>query len=206
MVHNNHYVYRKKKGICVQCGRRKSRKNKVLCVKCNDNRQLYIKKKRKRLKQKGLCVRCGLTVETKGLERCDACRIKRVAHDKNRYQRLINSNICHRCGKSKVQKYHSLCENCWFKRMASRVFGDATKWTKIKNKFNKQNGKCAYSGIKLRPGRNASLDHIVPKSRGGTNRLSNLQWVDRYINTMKSNMTHGRFLQLIQKIYKHQAL
>ena len=206
MTYNKKYSARKRSGMCVQCGQRKSRKNKVLCTKCNQRRQAYLKQKRKKMKKNGLCVRCGAKIEKPGVERCNACRARRAVHDHARYKRLVASNICHRCGKKKGQKHHSLCENCWFKNMASRVFGDASKWGKIRDKFKKQGGKCAYSGTKLMPGRNASLDHIVPKSRGGTNRLSNLQWVDRGVNTMKSNMSHEKFLRLVKKIYKHNHM
>lgn len=41
--------------------------------------------------------------------------------------------------------------------------------------FLKQNGRCAISGRKIRPGDTTNADHIIPLKDGGENRESNLQ-------------------------------
>jgi hypothetical protein len=66
--------------------------------------------------------------------------------------------------------------------------------------YEQQQGRCAYTGIELIPGLTASLDHIIPTSRGGTHDESNLQWVTKQINCMKTDMTHDEFLAMCQLI------
>ena len=41
----------------------------------------------------------------------------------------------------------------------------------------RQNGKCAVTGHKFRPGDKKQLDHIIEMADGGENRESNLQWL-----------------------------
>ena len=48
--------------------------------------------------------------------------------------------------------------------------------------------RCQYTGRVLKPDE-GSMDHIMPKSRGGKNDWKNLVWADKSINTRKSNKT-----------------
>lgn len=43
--------------------------------------------------------------------------------------------------------------------------------------FLRQGGRCALSGVKIRPGDTTHADHIVPLKDGGANRENNLQLV-----------------------------
>jgi len=63
-----------------------------------------------------------------------------------------------------------------------------------------QKGKCAVTGIELIPGKTASLDHINPLSRGGTNSRENLQFVHISVNCMKQNMTPEEFLEQLKQL------
>jgi len=56
---------------------------------------------------------------------------------------------------------------------------------------------CALSGIKLTP-ETASLDHIVPVSRGGGYLMGNVQVVHADINRMKGTRTNEEFIELCQ--------
>jgi len=49
--------------------------------------------------------------------------------------------------------------------------------------------KCCYCGIEQGQGRKFEVEHIVPKSRGGSNRISNLAWSCHECNQEKDNMT-----------------
>ena len=54
---------------------------------------------------------------------------------------------------------------------------------------------CALSGIRLDID-NAELDHKIPVARGGTNDLSNLQWIHKEINRAKGTMTNDEFIEV----------
>jgi len=43
--------------------------------------------------------------------------------------------------------------------------------------FLRQNGRCAITGTKIRPGDKTDVDHVTPLKDGGENRESNLQIV-----------------------------
>lgn len=49
--------------------------------------------------------------------------------------------------------------------------------------------KCCYCGIEQGQGRKFEVEHIIPVSRGGTNRISNLAWSCHDCNQEKGSMT-----------------
>lgn len=53
----------------------------------------------------------------------------------------------------------------------------------------KFNHKCCYCGIGQGQGRKFEVEHIIPVSRGGTNRISNLAWSCHVCNQEKGSMT-----------------
>lgn len=53
----------------------------------------------------------------------------------------------------------------------------------------KFNHKCCYCGIEQGQGRKFEVEHIIPVSRGGTNRVSNLAWSCHDCNQEKDSMT-----------------
>lgn len=74
----------------------------------------------------------------------------------------------------------------------------------LRSLWDEQQGKCAVTGEKLVPGVNASLDHIVPVSRGGTSEKGNLRWVTSTINHMKWDLTDDEFMAMCTQI-AHRA-
>lgn len=52
----------------------------------------------------------------------------------------------------------------------------------------RDSNRCQYTGKKLKKGE-GSLDHVIPKSRGGGNTWENLVYACKEINTMKSDKT-----------------
>lgn len=67
----------------------------------------------------------------------------------------------------------------------------------------RQNYRCAITGRELTP-ETASLDHIVPLSRGGAHVLSNIWLVDQKVNFAKGTMTYGEFVQLCRDVVEHE--
>jgi 5-methylcytosine-specific restriction endonuclease McrA len=62
--------------------------------------------------------------------------------------------------------------------------------------WGQQRGLCALSGQKL--GRDAEIDHKLPRARGGADHIGNLQWVTPLANRAKRDLTDAEFLALCQ--------
>ena len=57
--------------------------------------------------------------------------------------------------------------------------------------------RCQYTGKVLKP-EEGSLDHVVPRSRGGKNAWENLVWSSKAVNTKKGNrLPHEAGLKLL---------
>ena len=157
---------------------------------------------RSRRKKEGRCLACGSAPAAQGRKYCLECREKYITHQKQvREVRKQKGEICLRCGKSaEVGTKEKLCLICWFKVMA-RLHTKATKnYTVLKLLWEQQEGRCAYTGEQLIPANTASVDHKIPVSRDGTSNISNLQWVSKRINSMKSDLTHDEFIALCRRI------
>ena len=78
-----------------------------------------------------------------------------------------------------------------------------TKFTK-EDLINKIGNKptCAITGvpIDLSKPETYSLDHIIPRSRGGENSLDNCQLVTRQVNQAKSDLTTEEFVLLCKQV------
>lgn len=94
-------------------------------------------------------------------------------------------------------------------QVARGATGKASDWRSILALFNKQDGRCPYSGEKLWFGVNASLDHIKPRSEhpDGITDTSNLQWVTKWVNKAKGARSHEEFLRLVPvRASRHREL
>ncbi|MHA2341934.1 MAG: HNH endonuclease domain-containing protein [Candidatus Hodarchaeales archaeon] len=149
-----------------------------------------IKKNRyERLKASGLCACCGKRSCKTVL--CNNCR----SVIKARVEKLKKQGFCIECGKQESLKNHNKCYKCYFVDITKRLGGRNKQLaSKLQNKFEQQNAKCFYSEKMLILGDNASVEHVLPRSRGGDNNIDNLVWVDKNINFMKHNLTHAEFI------------
>ena len=66
--------------------------------------------------------------------------------------------------------------------------------------WDEQKGLCSVTGERLIPGFNASLDHIMPVSKGGSSARSNLRWVTSTINHMKWDLTDEEFVRMCRVV------
>ncbi len=68
-----------------------------------------------------------------------------------------------------------------------------------KNIRERDGNRCQYTGALLRPDE-GSLDHVVPRSRGGPDTWENLVWSSRQVNTRKGNrLPHEAGLKLLNE-------
>lgn len=166
------------------------------CSEClGENRERY-----QIAKNQGLCTRCEKNIAEANTSLCMSCREKCKKWDMDRYIVSKNNKICVTCDKNPALESCLRCEKCWLKYSARRNTGSIENWQHIKELLIKQNYKCPYTNKELVLGLNASMDHIVPKSRGGANSLDNLQWVDKKVNSIKLDMTHDEFIELCTNI------
>lgn len=104
---------------------------------------------------------------------------------KKRSTARIARGMCPNCGEPALE-HNQKCLKHWLKTFHKK---DAPI-----ERWYEQNGTCAYTGEKLIPGLTASLDHRLPLTRGGNDAKSNLQWVTKTVNSMKTTLTHDEFI------------
>jgi 5-methylcytosine-specific restriction endonuclease McrA len=151
----------------------------------------------------GLCMDCGEKRDSHQ-QLCLQCRKKMAVYYKERASLRASQGLC-RCGNTgDITEGVPICTPCWFKNIAFMTTGSKKNGEALQRLFVQQQGLCAYSDAPLIPGRNACIDHKIPRARGGTNDLNNLQWVTKPINRTKGTMTHAEFLALcITIVAKH---
>lgn len=116
-------------------------------------------------------------------------------------------------GKSPVKCRTEIEENLYQKMLRfcrTQVTKKKTKYTQdftIQELLNKigPNPQCYLTGeaIDLTKPETYSLDHIIPRSKGGDNSLSNCGLATREVNQAKSDLTPEEFKALCMKVINH---
>jgi hypothetical protein len=70
----------------------------------------------------------------------------------------------------------------------------------LQRTWERQGGRCAFTGFPLTPGVSASIDHLIPTARGGTDEDHNLAWVALKINLIKNDLTRDEFVELCRLV------
>lgn len=112
--------------------------------------------------------------------------------------RRQESGLCIRC-KAPADAGAS-CVKCWTINVSVNVCGDTSLRLPLFDLLKSQDFRCVYSGRILVPAVNANVDHIIPKFQGGSDDIDNLQWVDKQINRMKTDMSHQEFVAMCRFI------
>jgi hypothetical protein len=130
--------------------------------------------------------------------RCFRLRLQRNWRNKNRAK-----GLCYSCTDKPIRGSVSYCEKHWFIQAAWRSgLRGRGSWEKLKKILEGQNYKCPYTGRRLTPGVNASVDHKKPRSlsRGSVGLVENLEWVDTEVNRAKRTLTKRKFVALCKLI------
>ncbi len=166
----------------------------------NDSYQQMVEDRR----QKGLCVLCGEAEAPTGYATCEKCREGAAARTKERRESRLKAGLCYKCGVNPHLGTNSTCQPCKLKMHSVYLFKNARQALALQEMFDRQGGRCAYSGLPIEIGKNAELDHIIPESEGGKTELANLQWVHCMVNQMKYNFMEAVFLDTVRAIYLHR--
>jgi 5-methylcytosine-specific restriction endonuclease McrA len=76
---------------------------------------------------------------------------------------------------------------------------------KLKAILEQQSYRCALTGVDLTP-ENASVDHVLPLSRGGEHHPRNAQVILDYVNKAKGSMTQDEFIAMCISVAHHVGL
>ena len=194
-----------RQGLCGVCGKRRGKgSTKTLCKKC---REKSIDRARKyRLKKLSLsehlyCNKCGAKRDDPRYVVCTKCKkasTKSKRPNKRKIRNQKGKKFCIDCGKPAYPGYDKCPKHLVVNII--RKYDSADNWPLYWDKLVQQDFKCYYSGVKLIPGRNLSLDHVVPRSKGGSCDASNCVWCDKYLNFAKNDLTLEQFVIRCKKV------
>ena len=163
------YTTRKRMGLCVDCG------NAINSCTCNEDR-----------------------VVNRGIDRNSMEHDKRIIELVKLIKTEDDSIRPTKRDDSIRATKRKISEKEWYMVKAGEHTGSKENWREIKEILIKQDYRCAYTGVKLVIGVNASIDHIVPRCKGGKDTVDNIQWVDKIVNSEKGRRT--------SKVYKKELI
>lgn len=105
---------------------------------------------------------------------------------------------CKSCLKNKRQELKQT--NFW--RWKSQNVSISISKNSLKQIFESQDGLCGLTGRQLNR-ETMHLDHIIPKSRGGSDCISNLRWVVPGANHAKRDLTDQELADLCRDILSY---
>ena len=140
---------------------------------------------------------------------CSGCGVERTYSDKNKYERAeAAKSLCRKCANTKINKTISRkgSENAaWtgYKDVPGKIFSRLKNGAKQRNlevtitiediytQYIKQHKQCAFTGVPLEFGLDASVDRI--NSQEGYH-VWNIQIVHKTLNMMKKDMPNDLFI------------
>lgn len=190
---NARHTERKAAGTCASCPA-PARKGKTRCAKC-------AAKATDRSVERtaaGLCTRCGKPARS-GKTLCAKCSAKINDRDTKRYAKIKANGLCRACGKpSRKGKVH--CADCASKRNARYATLNAQhRAERLLVIYANQQGKCGGCQHPY-PQRNLTVDHIVPRARGGEDEPSNLQLLCHYCNSTKGDRPQSALIVRLREL------
>lgn len=187
------------KGICTRCQKQPSLSGVQYCQSCKEKGDTRRKLRASRLKEKNVCLHCGGEKQRPTHSLCNSCDERKANNYLNRRKSYKEQGLCATCGADRLSGQDK-CLTHYLHHMSQRHLGSTKFWKELLDKFNSQNGKCFYTRLPLTIGSGASIDHRIPKSRGGKDELSNLVWCDYRVNMMKTDLLHSELISLCKSV------
>jgi hypothetical protein len=146
---------------------------------------------------------------------CSGCGVERTYSDKNKYERAeAAKSMCRKCANTKTNKTISRkgSENAaWtgYKDVPGKIFSRLRNGAKKRNievtitiediytQYIKQHKQCAFTGVPLEFGLDASVDRI--DSQEGYH-VWNIQIVHKTLNMMKKDMPNDLFISCCRMV------
>lgn len=145
-----------------------------------------------------ICFKHSLLYKTK-CEKCIAEKAEKEIQKGKTLAKWIKNGKCRNHPTRKSQQETFFCKDCltkWLKERSKGIFKTIRYFTQLKKLAMEQDWKCKYTGQLLIPNFNMSIDHKIPKSRGGKDEIENLQWITTRVNVMKNDLLEQDFIDL----------
>lgn len=195
---------KREEGRCVSCLKRMTEDGKVTCRICRPKMAKHSRNSQQRRRDAGLCISCGKNPPV-GNHTCSDCAGKR----NQRWRDRSASGKCvarAKCTRERLPDC-GYCDFHWFEMLcAVHKLGGLSSVPMLMSLWDKQYGLCALTGKQMTRGDSASLDHIVPTARGGSNDPSNLRFVCLVVNRMKSDQLDAELLDNCRLILSYAEL
>lgn len=185
---------RRAEGLCPACGT--PPETGAYCTLCRVKSATFGRIYRTQRKNVGRCVHCPSPAD-EGSVMCTPCRLRVTVATKALTKRRREQGLCSWCETKATVGRH--CTRCWFRAASIRLVGTFELGDGLMALFHSQQGRCFYTGRVLEPGRNASIDHQMPRTRisgDAQHAMINLRWVDLQINRAKQDMSHEEFVAM----------
>jgi hypothetical protein len=181
---------------CIQCG---VPCDGLRCAACRG----AIKDRRSRRVAEGKCSSCTKRpIVTKTI--CQVCLDRLNAAAAKRKEERIARGECPLCETPpRPALVGQVCLDHWFFGAAGRATGSTKNTKAVAALWEAQGGRCALTGFPLTPSAAATLDHKIPKSRGGSRGLENIQWTAWEANRIKGAFTPEEFVALCRMVVAH---
>lgn len=156
-----------------------------------------------------LCVNCATPlVSGDKQQQCPACRSKGVEATQQRRLRYREEGRCIHCGgDSPIQRDNAeqICVTCYLRACSREHFGTNAQWPMLLAAWERCGGICPYTGLTMRLGIDASVEHRYPSSRFPALRENpqNIEWIHLRVNEMKRDFTHDEFIAFIRGILSY---
>jgi 5-methylcytosine-specific restriction endonuclease McrA len=90
----------------------------------------------------------------------------------------------------------------WRAQLLRRKLGWPITEDDLRSLWDQQGGLCGLTGQPMDIA-DADVDHIIPKSRGGSDELANLRWTTRAANQAKGDLLDEEFVALCAQVAEH---